>query len=126
MYKRQPQAHLELFYAWAPVTLPYGSFASIGGDMMAAYAADQQAAGHDGLSKLCEQCGLAPDRVACTVRRDFPARGILARASETGADLIVMGKESGHRLEKLLVGSVTAQVLGSASCDVLVVPRTPE
>lgn len=120
-----PDASLELFYAWAPVTLPYGGFASISGDMMAAYAADQQAAGHDGLSRLCEECGLSAERVTCTVRRDFAARGILTRAREANADLIVMGKESGHRLEKLLVGSVTAQVLAHAEGDVLVVPRAP-
>jgi|SRR5690606_9865205 len=120
-----PEANLELLYTWAPVTLPYGGFAAISSDMMAAYAADQQAAGHDGLSRLCEECGLAPERVTCTVRRDFPARGILNRAREINADLIVMGKESSHRLEKLLVGSVTAQVLAHADADVLVVPRAP-
>ncbi|AJD48929.1 universal stress protein [Isoalcanivorax pacificus W11-5] len=120
-----PDASLELLYTWAPVTVLYGSFVSISGDMMAAYAADQQAAGHDGLSRLCEAHGLAPERVTCTVRRDFPARGILHRARELNADLIVMGKESGHRLEKLLVGSVTSQVLAHADADVLVVPRAP-
>ncbi|KAF0804681.1 hypothetical protein A167_03658 [Alcanivorax sp. S71-1-4] len=121
-----PEASLELLYTWAPVTVPYGGFMSISGDMMAAYAADQQAAGHDGLSRLCEAHGLAPERVTCTVRRDFPARGILQRARELNADLIVMGKESGHRLEKLLVGSVTSQVLAHADADVLVVPRAPD
>jgi nucleotide-binding universal stress UspA family protein len=37
-------------------------------------------------------------------------------------DLIVLGKHGGSRFEELLLGSVSRQVIGQSSCDVLIVP----
>ena len=48
-------------------------------------------------------------------------RGILDTADSTGADLIVMGSHGRRGLEKLVLGSVTAQVLSHAQLPVLVV-----
>jgi nucleotide-binding universal stress UspA family protein len=44
-------------------------------------------------------------------------------ADAENCDLIVMGRRGLHRLERMLMGSVTARVIGHASRDVLVVPR---
>ena len=38
-------------------------------------------------------------------------------------DLIVMGRKGQHRIERALVGSVTARVIGYSHTDVLVVPK---
>ena len=46
---------------------------------------------------------------------------ILERANEIGADLIVMGSHGRKGLEKLILGSVTSQVLSHAHLPVLVV-----
>jgi nucleotide-binding universal stress UspA family protein len=48
-------------------------------------------------------------------------RGILDTAESIGADLIVMGSHGRRGLEKLVLGSVTAQVLSHAHLPVLVV-----
>ena len=49
------------------------------------------------------------------------AKAILARAAEVGADLIVMGSHGKRGLERLVLGSVTSQVLAHAHLPVLVV-----
>ena len=48
-------------------------------------------------------------------------RGILETASSVGADLIVMGSHGRRGLEKLVLGSVAAQVLSHAHLPILVV-----
>lgn len=48
-------------------------------------------------------------------------RAILDAAEAAGADLVVMGSHSRHGLERLILGSVTAQVLSHAHLPVLVV-----
>ena len=49
--------------------------------------------------------------------------GILEEAGETQPDLIIMGRHGYTGLTRLLMGSVTARVIGHSPCDVLVVPR---
>jgi nucleotide-binding universal stress UspA family protein len=48
-------------------------------------------------------------------------RGILEAAATVSADLVVMGSHGRRGLERLVLGSVTAQVLSHAHLDVLVV-----
>ena len=48
-------------------------------------------------------------------------RAILDAAEAVNADLVVMGSHGRHGLEKLILGSVTAQVLSHAHLSVLVV-----
>ncbi|MFZ2294989.1 MAG: universal stress protein [Polaromonas sp.] len=48
-------------------------------------------------------------------------RSILDTAEAVNADLVVMGSHGRHGLEKLVLGSVTAQVLSHAHLSVLVV-----
>jgi nucleotide-binding universal stress UspA family protein len=50
-----------------------------------------------------------------------PAELIIAKAREGDSDLIVLGSRETGRLERLLVGSTSEQVLASATCSVLVV-----
>jgi nucleotide-binding universal stress UspA family protein len=49
--------------------------------------------------------------------------GILEEAGETQPDLIIMGRHGYTGLTRLLMGSVTARVIGHSSCHVLVAPR---
>jgi len=58
---------------------------------------------------------------ASTVESHNIYRGILETASEVGADLIVMGSHGRRGLEKLVLGSVAAQVLAHAHLPILIV-----
>jgi nucleotide-binding universal stress UspA family protein len=52
-----------------------------------------------------------------------PFEKIIDVAEDEGSDLIVMGRRGITRLEKALMGSVTAKVIGHFSGRVLIVPR---
>ena len=49
--------------------------------------------------------------------------GILEEAGEPQPDLIIMGRHGYTGLTRLLMGSVTARVIGHSPCNVLVVPQ---
>lgn len=53
---------------------------------------------------------------------ESPADGILRYAADVGADLVVVGTHGRQGIERLLAGSVAAEVLGRSSVPVLVVP----
>ena len=63
--------------------------------------------------------GIAVDVI---VEPDQPVHGILKRASDLPADLIVMGTHGTSGFEHLVLGSVTEKVLRKATCPVLTVP----
>jgi nucleotide-binding universal stress UspA family protein len=53
---------------------------------------------------------------------DQPYKAIVETAKKNNIDLIVMGTHGRNALSKLVMGSVTRQVIGHAPCAVLVVP----
>lgn len=59
------------------------------------------------------------------VRGRVPARVVNAVAREAGADLVVLGA-SGGRPSRALLGSVAAELVQTAPCDVLIVPHADE
>ena len=54
-------------------------------------------------------------------RHGAPAAELVAAAGELGADLVVVGRRSGGSMDAPLPGSVGAEVLRDAPCDVLVI-----
>jgi nucleotide-binding universal stress UspA family protein len=80
--------------------------------------------GYDGSAAA----GRALERVAevahdgTPVTPGLPADVILEVAREAGADLFVVGTGRKNVAERLVLGSVSAEVLQHAPCDVLVVP----
>ncbi len=52
-----------------------------------------------------------------------PYRYVIDEAAKKGAEVIIMGRRGRTGLKRLMMGSVTAKVIGHAACDVLVVPR---
>lgn len=54
---------------------------------------------------------------------EHPETAIVESAREANADVIVMGRRGKRGLARLMVGHATAKVIGSAPCDVVVVPR---
>jgi nucleotide-binding universal stress UspA family protein len=57
------------------------------------------------------------------VRTGYPWPEIVKELHEWDGDLVILGTHGHSRLERLLIGSVTADVLREAPCSVLAVPR---
>jgi nucleotide-binding universal stress UspA family protein len=97
---------------------------SVGDPPWAALRAEE-AARHLGEEILAEARGLAGDvLVARELHFGAPADILCRRAKELGADLLVVGSRGLGRLDRLLLGSVSAAVAAQAPCSVLVVrPR---
>lgn len=55
-------------------------------------------------------------------RTDKPHEIIIEEANNRNADIIVMGRRGWTGLKRLLMGSVTANVIASSPCKVLIVP----
>lgn len=72
-----------------------------------------------GATRVLEEAGVAVS--ASVVEGHAVYRGILETASAIGADLIVLGSHGRRGLEKLVLGSVAAQVLAHAHLPILVV-----
>jgi nucleotide-binding universal stress UspA family protein len=91
------------------------------------YPADQPAAeavrqaAEDAVQKAVSQAG-EPGPASVTVRAvsGLPAQELVDASSD--ADLVVVGSRGGGGFSKLLLGSVTNQVVGYAACPVVVVP----
>lgn len=102
---------------------PY-AFTGVGADFaygqaeyLSAAAAEAKAA----LAQAAAACAAAGVPVeTALVEAHSIHKGILNKAKEVGADLIVMGSHGKRGLEKLVLGSVTAQVLSHAHLPVLV------
>lgn len=103
---------------------PY-AFTGVGADFaygQAEYLSAAAAEAKEALGKASEAfaaAGLSID--TALVEAHSVHKGILAKAQEVGADLIVMGSHGKRGLEKLVLGSVTSQVLSHAHLPVLVV-----
>lgn len=69
-------------------------------------------------SKKAEAAGVAV--TTSVVPDSFPAEGIASKATEIGADLIVMGSHGRRGLGRLLLGSQTSNVLAHSKIPVLV------
>jgi nucleotide-binding universal stress UspA family protein len=57
------------------------------------------------------------------LKEGSPSEMILDAAEEGNYDLIIMGRRGMSRIERALVGSVTASVISHSSRDVLIVPK---
>ena len=103
---------------------PY-AFSGVGADFaygQAQYLGAATAEGNQALKGATELLSAAGITVnASIVEGHAVFRGILATATAVDADLIVMGSHGRRGLEKLVLGSVTAQVLAHAHLPILVV-----
>jgi nucleotide-binding universal stress UspA family protein len=103
---------------------PY-AFTGVGTDFaygQAEYLAAATAEGNEALRlarKAFEAAGIEVS--TAVVEGHAVYKGILESAANLGADLIVMGSHGRRGLQKLMLGSVTSQVLSHAHLPVLVV-----
>ncbi len=90
------------------------------GDQVDRFAAEE-------LERFVESAlGERASSVVRTVRCGGPREQILAEVAESGADLLVLGTHGRGGLDRLVIGSVAADVAREASCSVLLVPSRHE
>ena len=80
-----------------------------------------------GVLKVARQA--AASNVACeteVIQAGEIFQEIVNQAADMQADLIIMGRRSRHGLARLMLGDITARVIGHAHCSVLVIPRAAE
>ncbi|HEY8045332.1 MAG TPA: universal stress protein [Streptosporangiaceae bacterium] len=95
---------------WGLPTLPGGGF-----DREHARRAVQEA-----VDKAAREISGAPPEVAVTVAMGEPTEELVAAARD--ADMLVVGSRGSGGFAKLLLGSVSSQVVHHASCPVVVIP----
>ena len=78
------------------------------------------------LQALLAELGLPPASRNVVSMKGTPARTILESARQAEADLIVLGTNQRKGFERILVGSVTADVIRDAHRDVLIIPVNEE
>lgn len=74
----------------------------------------------DSVKKRAEKEGVSCETIVH--QGEEPYRFIVDEAKKTKVDMIVMGSHGRTGLKRLMMGSVTARVIGHAPCKVLVVP----
>jgi nucleotide-binding universal stress UspA family protein len=74
----------------------------------------------DGAKAAAEEEGLS---ILTDLEQGEPYERIVSVADDEKCDLIVMGRQGSSHLERELMGSVTARVIGHTKKDVLVVPQ---
>lgn len=74
------------------------------------------------LCKMLDELGLPPTCPMVVSMKGSPSRTILESAQEVGSDLIVLGTNQRKGFERVLIGSVTADVIRDAHRDVLIIP----
>jgi nucleotide-binding universal stress UspA family protein len=74
------------------------------------------------MKQLAAERGAAHVPVETDVTEGSTVAGILAKAQEMPADLLVMGTHGHTGFDRLVLGSVTEKVLRKAACPVLTVP----
>jgi nucleotide-binding universal stress UspA family protein len=75
----------------------------------------------DGIKAEADAAGVACE--THLVQGNHIDREIVDLADQVRADVIVMGRRGRRGLARLMLGHATAQVIGQAHCNVLVVPR---
>jgi nucleotide-binding universal stress UspA family protein len=78
-------------------------------------------AAHGELERFRDKLGPCFARHDAIIVEGRPAEQIVAQLRAKGIDLAVVGSRGGGRVERLLLGSTTEQVLASAPCSVLIV-----
>lgn len=98
--------------------LPPRARAALGKDTVDAYYAEEAAKVLDPVCEFLERHGLKPQRIT----KVGPAGELIAKeAVEGNYDLVVMGTHGLGALGKLVMGSVSTQVLANCSVPVLLI-----
>lgn len=86
------------------------------------YVADERGIAVQKLHGLVRELGLPPSGQRVAAINGTPARSILESAQSENAHLVVLGTNQRKGFERLLIGSVTEDVIRDAHRDILIVP----
>ena len=86
------------------------------------YVASERSGAIEGLHGLVRELGLPSPDQRVVASNGSPARSILESARSEDAHLIVLGTNQRKGFERLLIGSVTEDVIRDAHRDVLIIP----
>jgi nucleotide-binding universal stress UspA family protein len=86
------------------------------------YVASERSAAVERLHGLVRELGLPAHGQSVAAINGTPARSIFESARSEDADLIVLGTNQRKGFERLLIGSVTEDVIRDAHRDVLIIP----
>jgi nucleotide-binding universal stress UspA family protein len=115
-----PGAHLVLMHSFS---IPFEEklrFAGVDDATLDHYRERARQDARDHLQALVDRHSLLPDQFTLSLTEGDAPMHIVMQASESGCDLIVIGKHGRQAAEELLLGSVTRHVLAEAETDVLV------
>ncbi|MFB6171907.1 MAG: universal stress protein [Haloarculaceae archaeon] len=87
-----------------------------------AYLAAAENEGRETVDELVDRAAEAGGDVVGSVVEGHPADAICTHATESGADLIVVGTHGRTGVDRVLLGSVAARVVRHAAVPVLTVP----
>jgi len=96
--------------------------ASLTNAEIAEYQAEAEGRAAVELAAFLREVKFAPGRRVLTLGQGPTADSIRSAAAEAAADLIVVGTHGRTGAAKLLLGSVTEELLRNANCDVMAVP----
>lgn len=116
-----PGAEIVLFHAFE---LPYEGklvFAGVDDDLIRQFVQTASEERRKQLHRLAKEAALGAEEYFAVVKHGEASQQIVTAEQERDIDLIVIGKRGTHLAEELLLGSVTAHVLGEAQCDVAVI-----
>ncbi len=86
------------------------------------YVATERSDASDRLHELVRELGLPPSEKSVAAINGSPARTILESARNQDAHLLVVGTNQRKGFERLLIGSVTEDVIRDAHRDILIIP----
>jgi nucleotide-binding universal stress UspA family protein len=116
-----PGAKLNLLHAYRAPYEPQLHYAGVSEEAIYSHRAEARMAAASALTDRVLS-HLPESDVRLLLTHGYPVPTLLQKASDVGADLLVVRKSEPSLVRELLVESVTQQVIGRSRCDVLVVP----
>jgi nucleotide-binding universal stress UspA family protein len=116
-------AQVELFHAISTANEGKLRYAEVSDQAIKAYRQECRRYAQDRMFRLTDSTDARRNRVYSAIRHGDPARQVVVQQEHSGAELVVVGKNSASALSDFVFGSVAQRVLRHASIDVLVVPH---
>ena len=102
------------------------SYAGVSAEQIASHAKQMAADAREELAEFVAALSVDPQPPALRVKEGRAAGVIVEAANEVGADIVVLGTHGRTGIAKLLLGSVTEEIVSRSERDVLVVPPRPK
>jgi nucleotide-binding universal stress UspA family protein len=116
-----PEAELVLIHVAALPLQAQMRYAGVSEEQIEQYRTEARSRATWSLEQVVRAAGLEPGGHAAIVVDGDPVEQIRTHSEDADCDLVVVGKHGAHRIEEVLLGSVTLGLLSSCSRDVLVV-----